>query len=91
MAIARALYRDPELLIFDEATSALDSPTEQALAQAIMSLRGRITVIVVAHRMQTVKSCDRIIFLQDGTVAASGTWDELLQGSPEFRALASGA
>ena len=91
VAIARALYRDPELLIFDEATSALDSPTEQALAQAIMSLRGRITVIVVAHRMQTVKSCDRIIFLQDGTVAASGTWDELLQGSPEFRALASGA
>jgi len=91
IAIARALYRDPELLIFDEATSALDSPTEQALAQAIMSLHGRITVILVAHRMQTVRSCDRIIFLRGGTVAASGAWEELMQSCPEFRALASGA
>ncbi len=91
VAIARALYRDPELLIFDEATSALDSPTEQALAQAIMSLRGRVTVILAAHRMQTVKSCDRIIVMSGGTVSASGTWDELLETSPEFGALAGGA
>jgi len=87
VAIARALYRDPELLIFDEATSALDSRTEQALAQAIMSLHGRATIILVAHRMQTVKYCDRIIFLRNGHIEASGTWDELMQGCPEFRAL----
>jgi ABC-type multidrug transport system fused ATPase/permease subunit len=88
IAIARALYRRPELLVFDEATSALDSQTEQALVAALTGLRGRITVLLVAHRIQTVQPCEKIFFLSGGTIAASGTWDELKQGSADFRAFA---
>ncbi|MEW6366839.1 MAG: ABC transporter ATP-binding protein [Acidobacteriota bacterium] len=91
VAIARAVYRDPELLIFDEATSALDTRTEQAVAQAIGFLHGRTTILLVAHRMQTVQYCDRIVFLRAGRIEISGTWDELMQRSAEFRALAHGA
>jgi len=84
VAVARALYLNPEILIFDEATSALDSRTEQELADAIRSLRGHTTIILVAHRIQTIKNCDRIIFIRNGRIEATGRWDELLQNSPEF-------
>ena len=70
LGIARALYRDPEIIIFDEATSALDTETEEALINALEALRGRKTLIMVAHRLSTVAKCDQR--LEIGTSAASG-------------------
>ena len=63
LAIARALYRQPELLILDEATSALDTATEDAFVKALEALQGRITMLVIAHRLSTVGNCDRTIRL----------------------------
>ena len=88
VAIARALYGDPAVLVFDEATAALDNQTEREVTRAIASLHNTRTLIVIAHRLSTVESCDRLIFLQDGRVAASGRYEELLQNAA-FRAMAS--
>lgn len=85
IAIARALYHDPELLVFDEATSALDSRTEQELASAIEALHGRKTLLVIAHRLGTVRNCDRLVFLCNGRIDGYGTFDDLLQSNLEFR------
>ncbi|MBX9703884.1 MAG: ABC transporter ATP-binding protein/permease, partial [Silvanigrellaceae bacterium] len=68
IAIARALYRNPEVLIFDEATSALDNETETRLIKTIYSLSKNHTVIMIAHRLSTLESCDRIIHMQNGTI-----------------------
>jgi ABC-type multidrug transport system fused ATPase/permease subunit len=91
IGIARALYRDPDVLILDEATSALDNLTEKAVMAAVHNLGRRKTVILIAHRLTTVESCDRIFMLEKGRLAACGTYDELLQASAEFRSLAHGA
>jgi ABC-type multidrug transport system fused ATPase/permease subunit len=88
VAIARALYSEPEVLVFDEATAALDNQTEREVTKAIASLQQTRTLIVIAHRLSTVEACDRLIFLQDGRVAASGRYDELLR-NPNFRAMAT--
>ena len=88
VAIARALYADPAVLVFDEATAALDNQTEREVTSAIAALHGTRTLIVIAHRLSTVQDCDRLIFLQDGRVAATGTYNELL-GNPVFRSMAS--
>jgi ATP-binding cassette subfamily C protein len=87
VAIARALYADPAVLVFDEATAALDNQTEREVTKAIATLHGTRTVIAIAHRLTTVQGCDRLIFLQDGRVAATGTYDDLLQNDA-FRSLA---
>jgi ABC-type multidrug transport system fused ATPase/permease subunit len=87
VAIARALYSDPVVLVFDEATAALDNQTEREVTKAIASLHGTRTLIVIAHRLTTVEACDRLIFLQDGRIAASGAYDELLRNAA-FRAMA---
>jgi ATP-binding cassette, subfamily B, bacterial PglK len=84
VAIARALYHDPDLLVFDEATSALDLATEAAVAQAIEALHGQKTLIVVAHRLSSVRGCDRLIFLSAGRVRACGSYEDLLRDDPEF-------
>jgi ATP-binding cassette subfamily C protein len=86
VAIARALYHDPAVLVFDEATAALDNLTEREVTRAISTLHGTRTLIVIAHRLSTVQGCDRLIFLQDGRVAAAGTYDELLRNAA-FRAM----
>jgi len=91
IGIARALYRDPAILIMDEATSALDGVTEEGVMDAVRGLSGKKTVILIAHRLTTVKDCDRIYQLDRGSVAASGTFHELLQTSPWFRAAAKGS
>ena len=78
IAIARALYYEPEVLVFDEATSALDTPTERELIAALDALRGVKTLIVIAHRLTTVRRCDRLALLRDGRVAAVGAYDDLL-------------
>ena len=70
IAIARALYRDPKILIMDEATSALDNDTEKAIMEAIDSLQGNITMIIVAHRLTTIKNCDIIYEVSNGKIKA---------------------
>ncbi len=87
LSLARALLRKPRLLILDEATSALDSENEERIYAAIQNLRGEITVLIITHRLATVRSADVIHLLDDGKVATSGTWDELSSASARFREL----
>ena len=75
IAIARALYRRPEILILDEATAALDSETERAIMDSIDALQGQITMIIVAHRMTTIKKCDRIYEIKEGAVVSRNKKD----------------
>jgi len=77
VAIARALYHEPEVLVFDEATSALDTPTERELIAALEALRGVTTLVVIAHRLSTVRRCDRLAVLRDGRLVAVGPYQEL--------------
>ena len=91
VAIARALYDEPEVLVFDEATSALDTPTERELIAALEALRGVKTLIVIAHRLTTVRHCDRLAVLRDGRLAAVGPYDELLARDAGFRAMVGSA
>lgn len=89
IGIARALYHDPEVLIFDEATSALDNVTEQAVMEAIYQLGRKKTIILIAHRLSTVRVCDRIYLLDQGRIIAAGTYEELLSTNERFRAMAT--
>lgn len=89
IGIARALYHNPQVLILDEATSALDNLTEQAVMEAVNKLRHDITIILIAHRLTTVRECDQIYLLHRGCVAAHGTFNELVQNNETFRAMAS--
>lgn len=84
LGIARALIRDAQLIIFDEATSALDSLSEQAIQQAIETTFGDRTVVLIAHRLSTVRHVDRIIVLEDGRVIEQGTFDDLLRRNGAF-------
>lgn len=88
IAIARALYANPSMLIMDEATSALDSVTESAVIDAVNALKGERTILLVAHRISTLKSCDRIVMLDRGQVVAMDSYDALLAGNSDFRRLA---
>ena len=88
IGIARALYFDPEVLVFDEATSALDNITEREVMAAIENLSGQKTIIMIAHRLTTVKNCDKIFFLEHGRVSASGAFEELTRKSDTFREMA---
>jgi ABC-type multidrug transport system fused ATPase/permease subunit len=88
IGIARALYHDPDVLILDEATSALDSATEGKVMLAIQALGRSKTIIVIAHRLTTVKDCDEIYVLSGARAINSGTYDELLERCEKFRALA---
>jgi len=87
VGIARALYRDPGVLIFDEATSSLDSETEQEVNQAIEKFRGEKTMIIIAHRLSTVRACDRVVFLKDGRIDDIGTFEELAARNSNFNNL----
>ena len=84
IGIARALYRNPKLLVLDEATSALDAEMEEAINQTIEELRNTITTVVIAHRLSTVKHCGRLLYIDDGVVKASGTFNELRELVPNF-------
>jgi len=88
IAIARALYRRPAVLIFDEGTSALDNATESQLMAAIEHLRGKHTVILIAHRLSTVRNSDRVVFIEQGRIAGEGPFDSLYGENERFRALA---
>lgn len=89
MAIARALYHRPDVLVLDEATSALDPGMEAALARSLDTLKGQVTLIVIAHRLSTVRRADRVIVLQEGRIAASGPYDDLAATSPVFQRIAA--
>jgi ABC-type multidrug transport system fused ATPase/permease subunit len=89
IGIARALYHNPQVLIMDEATSALDNLTEQAVMQAVNNLGHDITIILIAHRLSTVRQCDQIYLLEQGQVKAQGTFEELTQANERFRAMAA--
>ena len=88
IGIARALYHNPQVLILDEATSALDNLTEQAVMEAVHSLGHEITIILIAHRLSTVKACDTIFLLEKGELKAQGTFNELTDTNERFRAMA---
>lgn len=84
IGLARALYRAPSVLFLDEATSALDAETETYITQYLDSLRGSITVIVIAHRLSTVRNADSLIYLSQGQLVDQGTFNELLGRQPDF-------
>jgi len=88
IALARALYKDPDVLILDEATSALDNKSEQAIQQALESLKGEMITFIVAHRLSTIEHADEILVFKEGRVESRGTYSELLERSEEFRKLA---
>jgi len=90
IGIARALYHDPEVLILDEATSALDNQTEKAVMQAVDTLANQKTIVLIAHRLSTVRECDRIYLLSNGQVVGEGRFDELVRDNAEFSAMAAG-
>lgn len=90
LGIARALYHDPCVLVFDEATSALDNVTEAQVMQAIKELGQRKTILMIAHRLSTVRQCDRIFLLDRGRLVADGSYDALVAGNEIFRAMARG-
>lgn len=89
LGIARALYSDPAVLVLDEATSALDTVTEAQVMQSIHQLNGGKTIIIIAHRISTVRECDWIYLLDRGRIAAEGNYDTLLDESPQFRDMAA--
>jgi ABC-type multidrug transport system fused ATPase/permease subunit len=89
--LARALYHRPRVLILDEATSALDGITEEKVFKQLVKLSGDMTVIAIAHRLSTVRACDRIYLMENGKVAAAGSYDQLFSQSALFRGMAEPA
>jgi HlyD family secretion protein len=85
IGIARALYNDAKIIVFDEATSALDGVTERAIMDAIDDFSGNKTIIMIAHRLSTIKNCDVIFLLENGLVAAHGSYLELSENSKLFK------
>lgn len=88
IGIARALYHEPELLVFDEATSALDNETEAEIGHAIETLAGIKTIVLIAHRLSSLRACSTLVMMQDGQIIAKGSYDQLLETCPTFRQLA---
>jgi HlyD family secretion protein len=88
IGIARTLYTDSNLLIFDEATSSMDNITEEAIIASIKNLQRKKTIIIVAHRLASVKNCDKIYFIESGKIIDSGNYNELLNKNILFRKMA---
>ena len=89
MGIARALYHDPKVLVLDEATSALDGVTESIIMDAINNLAGKKTIIIIAHRITTIKECDLIYLMgKEGEMLSNGTYEDLITSNEQFRAMA---
>jgi len=91
IGIARALYHNAEVLVFDEATSSLDGITEKMIMEAIHNFSGKKSIILIAHRLKTVKKCDKIFFINKGKVADQGTYQELIESNKHFKDMATHA
>ena len=89
IGIARALYNKSELLVLDEATSSLDNKTESEVIRGISEMEFRPTILMIAHRLSTVESCDSIVQLEKGKIVAQGTYKELSKNSKIFQGLAN--
>jgi ATP-binding cassette subfamily C protein len=87
LGLARALYSNPGLLVLDEATSSLDAESEEEIRKAVQSLRGKVTVILIAHRLNTIQHADEVLFLDSGRIADSGKFNELVERNPEVKRL----
>jgi len=88
IGIARALYRDPSLVVFDEATSSLDGITEENVMNSINKLNHKKTIVIIAHRLSSLKRCDIIYMLEDGNIADKGSFEELIEKNDKFRRMA---
>ena len=88
IGIARAIYNEPTVLILDEATSSLDNLTEKKVMEAVDNLTNKMTIIIVAHRLTTVKNCDEIHFFKNGSIADSGDYESLIKTYKTFRDMA---
>jgi ATP-binding cassette subfamily C protein len=85
LGIARAVLTEPSILILDEVTSSLDTQSESVVNEAVSSLKGKVTLVVVAHRLNTIKSMDKILLMENGSIAAVGNYEELIKSSPTFK------
>ncbi|SEL80248.1 ABC transporter ATP-binding protein [Parapedobacter koreensis] len=85
LSIARELYKEVDILIMDEATSALDSETERAIQENIEALKGKYTILIVAHRLSTIRNVDLIVLLQNGKIQGIGDYEALIDSSPAFK------
>jgi ABC-type multidrug transport system fused ATPase/permease subunit len=84
LGIARALFTNPLLLVLDEATSALDGETEARISESILQLKGSVTVIMIAHRLSTVRDADQVVYLDGGTIVAKGNFQHVREAVPDF-------
>jgi ABC-type multidrug transport system fused ATPase/permease subunit len=84
LGIARALYTKPQLLVLDEATSALDNETESLISQSLKELKGRVTVVMIAHRLSSVRMCDKVAYLENGSLVSCGSFEEVRNKVPNF-------
>ena len=87
LAIARALLRKSKIIIFDEATNALDNETQRAVDESLNVLRGKCTIIIIAHRLSSIVDCDNVYLIKNGVVVASGRHDELLKNNVYYKKL----
>jgi ABC-type multidrug transport system fused ATPase/permease subunit len=84
LGIARAMFTKPKLLVLDEATSSLDGQTEADVSEAIRAMHGKVTVIMIAHRLSTVRNADQVIYMDKGKILAGGTFEEVRKYVPDF-------
>jgi ABC-type bacteriocin/lantibiotic exporter with double-glycine peptidase domain len=84
LGIARAMYTKPKLLVLDEATSSLDGETESAISRSLEALVGEVTVVIIAHRLSTVRSADTVYYLERGQVQASGSFEQVRKAVKNF-------
>jgi ATP-binding cassette subfamily C protein len=82
LGLARALYSKPGLLVMDEATSALDAESEAEIQKALYEMRGRVTVVLIAHRLNTIQYADKVLLIEEGRLKDSGTFRELVSRNP---------
>jgi ABC-type bacteriocin/lantibiotic exporter with double-glycine peptidase domain len=83
------LYTKPRLLVLDEATSALDGEVEESITGALTNLRGSVTIVLIAHRLSTVRNSDQVIYLEDGIILSKGNFDQVRKEVPNFDRQAS--
>ena len=89
IGIARALLTRPKLLVLDEATSSLDAQSEASIINSLKSLKGEITIIMIAHRLSSVREADDVIYLKEGRILAKGNFDQIRNSVPDFDSQAS--